>query len=264
MIWCPGCQQVRPAVDFNRETRRFSGLSTRCRSCQAAARQTPEGRAKTKEGNRRRWANADYRERGLAAARARRKVKGQDDLRKARARLQDVVDTWKAQGCVDCGYSDIRAIEPDHRPGTSKVGNLSRMVQLCVALERLRAELAKCDPRCARCHRFMTMSRRPSTWRTAQRIPASWQARLDRQDFNDQLKLRLGCADCGWSGWARGLDWDHARGQKLHNIATLINFGCPVEELITEIGKCDVVCANCHRLRTASRRAAPNVTGPCP
>ena len=27
-------------------------------------------------------------------------------------------------------------------------------------------------------------------------------------------KLSLGCADCGWSAWARGLDWDHARGQK--------------------------------------------------
>lgn len=129
------------------------------------------------------------------------------------------------------------------------------MVQLCVGIDRLRAELAKCEPRCARCHRRMTMTRRPSSWRTGDKLPASWRARLIRQDFNDQLKIRLGCADCGWSGWARGLDWDHARGRKEHDIAALINFGSPVDVLIAELGKCDVVCANCHRLRTASRRS---------
>ncbi len=262
MIWCPGCQVERPARDFNTESRRFSGLSTRCRECQAAARRTPEGMAKTRQRNRRRWANPEYRERGLAAARARRKIEGQNDLRKSRARLQAVVDAWKGQGCVDCGYGDVRAIEPDHRPGTDKLGNVSRMVQLCVGIDRLRAELAKCEPRCARCHRRMTMSRKPSSWRSAKRLPTSWRARLARQDFNDQLKLRLGCADCGWSGWARGLDWDHARGRKEYEIAELINFGGPTEVLIAELGKCDVVCANCHRLRTVARRSSAALNRP--
>lgn len=257
--WCPACQVDHPAADFNKESRRYSGLSGICRRAQAAQRRTTAGREKTRRQNKKRWANPEYRSRGLAAARERRKVKGAEDLRRARVRLQAVVDEWKTKGCVDCGYGDIRAIEPDHRPSELKVGNVSRMVTLCVSMVRLKAELEKCDRRCARCHRLMTMARRPCGWRLATRLPPSWQARLDRQDFNDELKLRLGCADCGWSGWARGLDWDHARGRKDHNIASLINHGGPVEVLITELGKCDVVCANCHRIRTIERRVVTDM-----
>lgn len=253
-IWCPACECEHPASEFNRESRRFSGLATICRLAQAEARKTPEGRAKTRVRNRRRWRSTAYREATLAAAKARRKVKGPEDLRKSRARLQGIVDEWKAQGCIDCGYSDIRAIDPDHRPGETKHENVSRLVTLCASAARIRAELAKCDPRCCRCHRRVTMQRRPSTWRTSASLPPSWQARVERQDFNDGLKLALGCADCGWAGWARGLDWDHARGIKKHEISRLVNHRGSVEDLISETSKCDVVCANCHRIRTCSRR----------
>lgn len=34
----------------------------------------------------------------------------------------------------------------------------------------------------------------------------------------------------------------------------LINDRWPVEALIEETAKCDVVCANCHRIRTCERR----------
>lgn len=254
-IWCPACQVEHPAADFNRETRRFSGLSGICRVAQAAARQTPEGRAATRERNQRRWAREDYRERSLVSARARRKVKGKNDLKRARARLLRIVDEWKLQGCVDCGYADIRAIEPDHRPGQIKVDNVSRLVTNCASAARIRAELAKCDPRCVRCHRRATMLKRPNSWRRSLNLPPSWQERLARQDFNDALKLALGCADCGWAGWARGLDWDHARGEKLHEISSLVNHRGPIDYLIRETSKCDVVCANCHRIRTIERRA---------
>lgn len=255
-IWCPACQCEHPASAFNRESRRFSGLATICREAQAAARQTPAGRAKTKRRNRRRWANPEYRQATLTAAKVRRKVKGREDLRRARARLQGIVDEWKAQGCIDCGYSDIRAIDPDHRPGETKHENVSRLVALCASAARVGAELAKCDPRCCRCHRWVTMQQRPSIWRTSRRLPPSWQARLERQDFNDKLKLALGCADCGWAGWARGLDWDHSRGVKEHEISALVNHRGSIEDLISETSKCDVVCANCHRVRTWERRLA--------
>lgn len=39
-IWCPSCKAMRVAADFGIERRRFSGLKTRCRACEAAARQT--------------------------------------------------------------------------------------------------------------------------------------------------------------------------------------------------------------------------------
>lgn len=246
---------MRLASDFGIERRRYSGLKTRCRACEAAARQTPEGREKTRRNNLRRYANPEYRATVIAAARERRQLKGKEDLRKSRARLQAIVDEWKAEGCVDCGYADVRAIDPDHLDGDRKSGHVSRMVQLCASAARIRAELAKCLPRCARCHRRVTQEQRPNRNRSAQRVPPSWQRIIDHQDRNDAIKLAGGCTDCGWSNWARGLDWDHVRGRKTTTIAIMIGAGRPWSEIEAEMEKCDLVCANCHRIRTVERNA---------
>lgn len=256
-IWCPACQCEHPASAFTKETRRYSGLATVCRAARATARQTEAGRAATKERNQARWADPQYRDKSREWQRLRRRRLGAThDLRRARLRLQAIVDAWKTPGCADCGYANPRGIDPDHRDGTLKVGHVSRLVQLCVSADRLRAELAKCCPRCARCHRRVTQEQRASSWRTTERIPPSWQRRLDMQDRNDAIKLSLGCADCGWAGWARGLDWDHVRGQKVATIAILIANGRPWTDVLAEMDKCELVCANCHRIRTAARRAA--------
>ena len=73
------------------------------------------------------------------------------------------------------------------------------------------------------------------------------------QDQNDELKLIFGCLDCRWRAWARGLDWDHVDGDKFSDISKLIANGRPWAEITLEIGKCDLVCANCHRIRTIER-----------
>lgn len=252
-IWCPACAECHPASAFNRESRRFSGLAVICRVAQARKRQLPEERTRNAERNRRRWANPEYRRKSLEATKNRRKVKGPDDLRRARARLQRIVDDWKRQGCVDCGYEDIRAIDPDHVEVGSKDGNVSRMVQLCASAARIQAELNKCLPRCARCHRLRTQGQWLSKNRTADRIPPSWARRIQMQDANDIIKLHNGCAECGWSEWARGLDWDHVRGPKLTTIAILIGKITPWDKVLAEMAKCEVVCANCHRIRTLVR-----------
>lgn len=254
-IWCPACEEYQPASDFNKESRRFSGLSTRCRKAQAAFRQTPEGQAQARRLKAQRAANPEYRAKMAIAGRRWRRLNGKEQLVRSRRRLQDIVDEWKASGCVDCGYGDIRAIDPDHGDGETKAGHVSRMVQLCAAADRIRSELAKCLPRCARCHRLVTQSQRPNSWRHMERLPPSWKRRLEMQDCNDAIKLARGCDDCGWRGWARGLDWDHVRGRKTATIAVLIANGRPWAEVSSEMQKCDLVCANCHRVRTVERRA---------
>jgi hypothetical protein len=254
LIWCPWCQQEHPASAFNKESRRFSGLAGICRLAQADKRQLPEEQAKSKQRNKRRWADPVYREKSLAASAARRKTHGLSDLRRARARLQSIVDAWKEQGCIDCGYQDIRAIDPDHVDSDSKVHRVSRLVQLCASAQRIRDELEKCVPRCARCHRRRTHQQRFARIRLADRVPPSWRRRLEMQDANDVIKLSYGCADCGWNGWARGLDWDHVRGIKVSTIAIMIARLDPWEDVLVEMAKCEVVCANCHRIRTRTRR----------
>jgi hypothetical protein len=75
--------------------------------------------------------------------------------------------------------------------------------------------------------------------------------RLNRA-FVDSFKNRP-CADC-WA-WFEPcqMDFDHRPGtNKKHDVASyLVN--ASRKDLIAEIAKCDVVCANCHRLRTQKR-----------
>ncbi len=72
-----------------------------------------------------------------------------------------------------------------------------------------------------------------------------------RRYVNDYLSTHA-CVDCGESD-SIVLEFDHVRGQKREAIANLIINGSSIEVLQTEIDKCEVVCSNCHRRRTAKQ-----------
>ena len=70
-------------------------------------------------------------------------------------------------------------------------------------------------------------------------------------DAVSAFKLERGCADCGYNEHPAALQFDHRPGTvKLFDIAR--HFGR--KGMWEEIAKCDVVCANCHAVRTATRR----------
>lgn len=58
------------------------------------------------------------------------------------------------------------------------------------------------------------------------------------------------CVDCGIDDW-RVLEFDHVRGEKWRNICDIMLY--PLDIIEAEIDKCDVVCANCHKIRTFKR-----------
>ena len=61
------------------------------------------------------------------------------------------------------------------------------------------------------------------------------------------------CADCGGVFHWCAMDFDHRPGEtKLFAIAA--SKGMSWNALRAEIAKCDVVCANCHRIRTFTRK----------
>lgn len=66
----------------------------------------------------------------------------------------------------------------------------------------------------------------------------------------DHLR-RHPCTDCG-SRDLMTLEFDHL-GTKLADVATLVSQGRKLQRVIDEVAGCEVVCANCHRRRTASR-----------
>jgi len=69
-----------------------------------------------------------------------------------------------------------------------------------------------------------------------------------------QYKLAKGCVDCGYNAHAEALEFDHLPDSgKLFNIGEKIG-SYSMKKLMEEVAKCEVVCANCHAIRTSSRR----------
>lgn len=52
------------------------------------------------------------------------------------------------------------------------------------------------------------------------------------------------------------LDYDHipSRGVKFMDISRMVRLGYSREKIQLEIEKCQLICSNCHRLRTRNRR----------
>lgn len=67
-------------------------------------------------------------------------------------------------------------------------------------------------------------------------------------DWLDEYKKTQKCAKCGVEDY-RVLEFDHIEGNKDFNLANgKWNYG--VEKLKEEIAKCQVLCVNCHRIKT--------------
>lgn len=71
-----------------------------------------------------------------------------------------------------------------------------------------------------------------------------------RQEL-DELKNRP-CLDCGGTFPPECMDFDHVSGIKLDKVSTLFTHHSR-DKVKTELQKCELVCANCHRIRTKRR-----------
>lgn len=78
--------------------------------------------------------------------------------------------------------------------------------------------------------------------------------RLVAKTFVDKYKSSKSCVDCGVFFPPVAMDFDHVRGGKEMNIATMVSGAYKLELIIEEIKKCDLVCACCHRIRTHTRK----------
>lgn len=65
-------------------------------------------------------------------------------------------------------------------------------------------------------------------------------------------KKNVPCADCKKSYPDYVMDFDHVSGNKVGNIANMVNKNS-IQTIAKEIEKCELVCANCHRIRTYNR-----------
>jgi hypothetical protein len=69
-----------------------------------------------------------------------------------------------------------------------------------------------------------------------------------RRDLINKIKMDRGCAVCGYSSHPAALDFNHIHGDKAFNVSQ--DPKVAMHKLLSEIDKCEVLCANCHRVHT--------------
>src|SRR6476661_2511115 len=99
-----------------------------------------------------------------------------------------------------------------------------------------------------------------STWYRVPENTASSKKRAVVNNSNNRNRNREfilsylkenGCVDCGNTD-VRVLEFDHLK-DKLYAVSDMIRTAYSIKKIKEEIEKCDVVCANCHRIRTYTR-----------
>lgn len=92
--------------------------------------------------------------------------------------------------------------------------------------------------------------RKTEKGRTARRTAKARYARTANRRFRERVDLlkRRPCSDCQRVFPPCAMDFDHVRGVKHFTISEYKQ--AKWETLAAEIAKCDLVCANCHRIRT--------------
>lgn len=130
---CTRCLTLRPLTDFSVKNKSTGRRSTICRLCLAAY-----GREHYRRNT------ARYVERG------RENKKGYRRQNRAR-----VLEYLAGKSCVDCGETNPTVLDFDHRDRTQKRDVISRIVG-SGQWSSVAEEIAKCDVRCANCHRRRT------------------------------------------------------------------------------------------------------------
>lgn len=132
MKQCTLCRKKKPIGEFNKNKVRKDGYSNVCKSCSHARfkRYYRENNAK---------------HRAVIRTRNDRHIKS----------LQGFVFEYLLKHpCVDCGEKDPLVLEFDHRRDKDRA--ISRALRSGWSLKRLQAEIAKCQVRCANCHKRRT------------------------------------------------------------------------------------------------------------
>jgi hypothetical protein len=154
--------------------------------------------------------------------------------RKRRAELRRWVnETKRLQGCTNCGVDDPACLDYHHPDGAEKRMDVGTMVTYGYGRDALEAEMDACVVLCANCHRMEHHSPPTDELRT-------W--------VYERKAALGGCAECGETTVAC-LDFHHETGEKDDTVAGMLADSRSKDVIRSEIRKCTVLCANCHRKR---------------
>lgn len=130
---CSRCGEPKTVDEFPIKNKATGLRSVWCRSCRRAY-------------------GKEHYEKNRAAYIARASKRKRTDRPRIRACLDEYL---RSHPCVDCGSTDITVLEFDHRDPALKDLAIGRL-KTTATWSRILREIAKCDVRCANCHRLRT------------------------------------------------------------------------------------------------------------
>lgn len=158
--------------------------------------------------------------------------------------------------CADCGLRyKPHQMDFDHRDPGTKSFNLMAGRAMLMPTWKVLAEVAKCDIVCVNCHRIRTRDAERS------RVHRHINSRVQRaklQRWRDQAAMladlrAVPCADCKVQFEPCAMDFDHRDpATKRYTVSRMVG-RAGTDAILVEVAKCDIVCANRHRVRTWRR-----------
>ncbi len=130
MKQCGVCKETKALTEFSYKDKAKGVLQSHCKSCQKVISRAHYA------------ANTESHKQAVYENKRER-------LPVLRAYVNDYLLTHP---CVDCGETDIVVLDFDHVRGVKSL-EVTTMVNTGYSLETIKAEIEKCEIRCANCHR---------------------------------------------------------------------------------------------------------------
>lgn len=110
---------------------------------------------------------------------------------------------------------------------------------------------AKKQPYCKECRKLIDLNSKNLPNFKERKDKNKNNSRKRNARFIGEILKKSKCKDCGESN-PIVLEFDHICN-KIGNISDMVNSGFSIENLKLEIEKCEIRCANCHRIKTAKQ-----------
>lgn len=130
---CTKCNQNKPVEEFSWRNKAAGKRSGLCKACHTVARR----------------AHYDTNREKLVT-----------QMKMRHQELRDKIWEYKnSHPCVDCGFSNPRALQFDHLPGSDKQFDIASAPKRGFSWDKILEEIAKCEVVCANCHSIRTHDR---------------------------------------------------------------------------------------------------------